>query len=143
MRNPMARLTNGRLVSAITTEGGSGAESTCCGCFCARGLRPLSSISYLAMLTPHEPLGAVPPVQRRGQRTVLGLILASSGRFDLRNIDLLHRHHGLEHALCNFPVRIGEPLVEYARVICQENPQRSLHQPQALSVPPLPTIAFQ
>jgi len=28
-------------------------------------------------------------------------------------------------------------------VICQENPQRSLHQPQALSLPPLPTIAFQ
>src|SRR6187455_2561924 len=28
-------------------------------------------------------------------------------------------------------------------VICQDNPQRSLHQPQALSWPPLPTIAFQ
>ena len=28
-------------------------------------------------------------------------------------------------------------------VICQERPQRSLHQPQALSWPPLPTIAFQ
>jgi hypothetical protein len=28
-------------------------------------------------------------------------------------------------------------------VICQERPQRSLHQPQALSCPPLPTIAFQ
>ena len=28
-------------------------------------------------------------------------------------------------------------------VICQERPQRSLHQPHALSVPPLPTIAFQ
>ena len=28
-------------------------------------------------------------------------------------------------------------------VICQERPQRSLHQPQALSLPPLPTIAFQ
>jgi len=28
-------------------------------------------------------------------------------------------------------------------VICQEKPQRSLHQPQALSVPPLSTIAFQ
>jgi hypothetical protein len=28
-------------------------------------------------------------------------------------------------------------------VICQERPQRSLHQPHALSWPPLPTIAFQ
>ena len=28
-------------------------------------------------------------------------------------------------------------------VICQEKPQRSLHQPQALSAPPLPTTAFQ
>src|SRR4029077_17904198 len=28
-------------------------------------------------------------------------------------------------------------------VICQEMPQRSLHQPQSLSLPPLPTIAFQ
>jgi hypothetical protein len=28
-------------------------------------------------------------------------------------------------------------------VICQERPQRSLHQPHALSFPPLPTIAFQ
>ena len=28
-------------------------------------------------------------------------------------------------------------------VICQERPQRSLHQPHWLSVPPLPTIAFQ
>jgi hypothetical protein len=28
-------------------------------------------------------------------------------------------------------------------VICQERPQRSLHQPQALSWPPLPTMAFQ
>jgi len=28
-------------------------------------------------------------------------------------------------------------------VICQEKPQRSLHQPQALSCPPLPTMAFQ
>jgi hypothetical protein len=28
-------------------------------------------------------------------------------------------------------------------VICDESPQRSLHQPHWLSVPPLPTIAFQ
>jgi hypothetical protein len=28
-------------------------------------------------------------------------------------------------------------------VICQESPQRSLHQPHWLSAPPLPTIAFQ
>src|SRR6185437_16317730 len=28
-------------------------------------------------------------------------------------------------------------------VICQDRPQRSLHQPHALSWPPLPTIAFQ
>jgi hypothetical protein len=28
-------------------------------------------------------------------------------------------------------------------VICQEKPQRSLHQPHWLSVPPLPMIAFQ
>ena len=28
-------------------------------------------------------------------------------------------------------------------VICQESPQRSLHQPHSLSLPPLPTIAFQ
>ena len=34
-------------------------------------------------------------------------------------------------------------LVRARGVICQDNPQRSLHQPQALSSPPLPTIAFQ
>ena len=28
-------------------------------------------------------------------------------------------------------------------VICQERPHLSLHQPQALSWPPLPTMAFQ
>ena len=28
-------------------------------------------------------------------------------------------------------------------VICQEMPHLSLHQPQALSWPPLPTMAFQ
>ena len=28
-------------------------------------------------------------------------------------------------------------------VICQERPQRSLHQQHSLSLPPLPTIAFQ
>jgi len=28
-------------------------------------------------------------------------------------------------------------------VICQNNPHLSLHQPHALSSPPLPTIAFQ
>src|SRR6476660_5610111 len=28
-------------------------------------------------------------------------------------------------------------------VICQDRPQRSLHHPHALSLPPLPTIAFQ
>ena len=28
-------------------------------------------------------------------------------------------------------------------VICHEMPQRSLHQPQALSWPPWPTMAFQ
>jgi hypothetical protein len=28
-------------------------------------------------------------------------------------------------------------------VICQEKPQRSLHQPHALSSPPLPVMAFQ
>jgi hypothetical protein len=28
-------------------------------------------------------------------------------------------------------------------VICQDNPYLSLHQPHALSWPPLPTIAFQ
>jgi hypothetical protein len=28
-------------------------------------------------------------------------------------------------------------------VICQEMPHLSLHQPQALSCPPLPTMAFQ
>src|SRR5690606_1200432 len=28
-------------------------------------------------------------------------------------------------------------------VICQDTPQWSLHQPQSLSLPPLPTMAFQ
>jgi hypothetical protein len=28
-------------------------------------------------------------------------------------------------------------------VICHDSPHLSLHQPQALSFPPLPTIAFQ
>jgi hypothetical protein len=28
-------------------------------------------------------------------------------------------------------------------VICQDRPQRSLHQPHWLSLPPLPTIGFQ
>src|SRR5580704_8168292 len=34
-------------------------------------------------------------------------------------------------------------LVRARGVICQDNPQRSLHQPQALSWPRLPTITFQ
>src|SRR3982750_4594432 len=34
-------------------------------------------------------------------------------------------------------------LVSAIGVICQDKPHLSLHQPQALSCPPLPTIAFQ
>ena len=34
-------------------------------------------------------------------------------------------------------------LVRAIGVICQDNPHLSLHQPHALSWPPLPTIAFQ
>src|SRR6266853_894069 len=34
-------------------------------------------------------------------------------------------------------------LVRTMGVICQDNPHLSLHQPHALSSPPLPTIAFQ
>src|SRR5688500_9176096 len=35
------------------------------------------------------------------------------------------------------------PLIRTAGVICQFRPHLSLHQPHALSAPPLPTIAFQ
>src|SRR3712207_9004040 len=35
------------------------------------------------------------------------------------------------------------PSVSTRGVICQEMPQRSLHQPHSLSCPPLPTMAFQ
>src|SRR6266850_5050903 len=38
------------------------------------------------------------------------------------------------------------PVTAFVRaigVICQDNPHLSLHQPHALSSPPLPTIAFQ
>lgn len=35
------------------------------------------------------------------------------------------------------------PLINAMGVICQETPHLSLHQPHALSWPPLPTIAFQ
>ena len=34
-------------------------------------------------------------------------------------------------------------LVRASGVICQDRPHLSLHQPQALSSPPLPTMAFQ
>src|SRR5437868_14560219 len=34
-------------------------------------------------------------------------------------------------------------LVRATGVICQDKPHLSLHHPQALSSPPLPTIAFQ
>ena len=34
-------------------------------------------------------------------------------------------------------------LVSATGVICHDRPQRSWHQPQAFSLPPLPTIAFQ
>ena len=38
---------------------------------------------------------------------------------------------------------VASASVSVRGVICQDRPQRSLHQPHALSVPPLPTIAFQ
>ena len=41
------------------------------------------------------------------------------------------------------PLRALNASVSVRGVICQERPQRSLHQPQSLSCPPLPTIAFQ
>src|SRR3954463_16658549 len=34
-------------------------------------------------------------------------------------------------------------LIRAIGVICQDSPHLSLHQPHALSLPPLPTIAFQ
>ena len=60
-------------------------------------------------------------------------------------------------AMSIFPIVIMESMARFAAarsgsvvassstrgVICQEKPQRSLHQPQALYWPPLPTIASQ
>src|ERR1700722_2251728 len=41
------------------------------------------------------------------------------------------------------PPPAASALVSARGMICQERPQRSFHQPHWLSVPPLPTIAFQ
>ena len=53
------------------------------------------------------------------------VIIASKARFAASRSELVVRSSS----------RLG--------VICQEKPQRSLHQPHALSLPPLPTIASQ
>ena len=62
--------------------------------------------------------------------------------FDFRDVDFPHFHHRFKGALGLRTAR-GHRAVRARGVICQDNPQRSLHQPQALSWPPLPTIAFQ
>ena len=72
--------------------------------------------------------------------TVRAFTSTSPRCLDGSDVKLLHRHHGLEGTLC---FTAASASVSTRGVICQERPQRSLHQPHALSVPPLPTIAFQ
>jgi dihydrofolate reductase len=50
-----------------------------------------------------------------------------------RDVDLPHRHHRLEGALRGVAVGLVVRSSSRLGVICQEKPQRSLHQPQALS----------
>jgi hypothetical protein len=70
-------------------------------------------------------------------------VLSAAPRgLDLGDVDLLHVHHRVERALCL--VATGAiASVSTRGVICQETPHLSLHQPHALSWPPLPTMAFQ
>ena len=74
-------------------------------------------------------------------------------RLDGSDVDLVHRQHRLERALGGGAIGIGDRLRQRDRgdlpgqplywIGCLEKSHLSLHQPHALSWPPLPTIAFQ
>jgi len=68
---------------------------------------------------------------------------ASARRLDRGDVDLLIVIIALIARLA--AARSGSCIasIKARGVICQLRPNRSLHQPQALSWPPLPTIAFQ
>jgi hypothetical protein len=63
---------------------------------------------------------------------------AAARRLDCSDVDLFHLHHRIEGALGGSGIRSVTALVRAIGVICQDNPHLSLHQPHALSSPPLP-----
>ena len=63
---------------------------------------------------------------------------AAARRLDCSEVDLFHLHHRIEGALGGSGIRSVTALVRAIGVICQDNPHLSLHQPHALSSPPLP-----
>ena len=67
---------------------------------------------------------------------------AAPRRLDRRDVDLPHVIMALKARFASSPPAASAS-VSTRGVICQEIPHRSLHQPQALSWPPLPTMAFQ
>ena len=58
------------------------------------------------------------------------------------DVDFIPCHHLLESAF-GFVAAALEASVKTVGSICHETPHLPLHQPQALSCPPLPTLAFQ
>ena len=95
----------------------------------------------------HPPLPTSPPeLPVTGAERCHALVASTSAaprRLDRGDVDLLHRHHRVERALGVGAAGMVIASVSTRGVICQDKPQRSLHQPHALSWPPLPTIAFQ
>src|SRR5262245_45572275 len=64
-------------------------------------------------------------------------------RLDCSDVDLFHLHHRIERALGGSSIGIGYRFCQSQRRNLARKAHLSLHQPHALSSPPLPTIAFQ
>src|ERR1700722_11148173 len=118
---------------------------------------PVNPLSFRAQLAT----GLATRTSRAGERSVsrptVAKHMAATLFFGLRLISLAHpRRPASIFAVSIFFISIIDSkarlasappaaiaLVRARGVICHDSPQRSLHQPQALSWPPLPTIAFQ
>src|SRR5262245_65149507 len=91
-------------------------------------------------LLPLEPLGGSPSRRRSAYAsTVAPLKAASIAATSIFRIGIMASNARFAAALSGLVVASSRT----RGVICQEKPHRSLHQPQALSSPPLSTIAFQ
>jgi len=74
--------------------------------------------------------------------TIAKAICVAPRRFNCGDVDLLHDHHRIKHAFASSPPA-AIASVRMRGVIYQDMPHLSLHQPHALSWPPLLTMALQ